>query len=523
MAGLEEDKEADKPESIAEQLCPVRMHNGKPCGRPILATPLGMDEEPVCLMHCKDPNKSNAGFQEEFERILRDAAQGDADFTRFVFPNADYTGREFKAKCTFGFATFTQKAIFSAATFVQNASFHEAKFAREAYFSWVKFSQQAYFHNAMFMQYANFSGAEFIQDAVFVEATFMQDISLDDASFTQNAYFSRATFKQDAYFTRATFTREVYFDKTAFEKISEFSGATFERRAEFRGTRFRDNNEAQPGPLFSLARFEKPELVLFYKTYLGQALFHNCDVSRVQFSSVQWRGRQENNKRMVFEEVLDTKGEAVGALRTDDDNPNERNYDLIAELYQQLKKNYDDKRDYWTAGDFHYGEMEMKRLSSPCRNPVLRWLHRNLGLAAWYQYASDYGESYVKPFLRLLLVLALFAIIYPACGLHRVSSEKGSPPRPVVQTSAVTTDTSEINYANFFQFLTAYQNGNLRGTVGFFVQSAMTSVSAASLRRDFADYEPQSVLGRFAALVELLLTSTLVALFLLAVRRQFRR
>jgi hypothetical protein len=30
-----------------------------------------------------------------------------------------------------------------------------------------------------------------------------------------------------------------------------------------------------------------------------------------------------------------------------------RDYGLIAELYEQVKKNYDDKRDYWTGGDFH--------------------------------------------------------------------------------------------------------------------------------------------------------------------------
>jgi hypothetical protein len=227
---------------------------------------------------------------------------------------------------------------------------------------------------------------------------------------------------------------------------------------------------------------------------------------------------------MVLDEIVDTRrNDTAPALSTKYGNPNDRNYDLIAELYQQLKKNYDDKRDYSTAGDFHYGEMEMKRLSSPQRNPVLRWLYRNLGLVAWYKYASDYGESYVTPFLRLLIVLVLFTFIYPACGLHRVSSEKGTPSRPVAQTTSLTTNTDVISYANFFQFLTAYPGSKLRGTVGFFVQNAMTSVSVASLRRDFADYEPQSVSSRLAALIELLLTSTLVALFLLAVRRQFRR
>ncbi len=524
MPDPQDDKQAEKREAVTEQHCPVRMHNGKGCGRPIHAAPSGVDEEAVCLMHSKDPKKSDAAFQEEFERILRDAGEGDADFTRFVFPSADFTGREFRAKCTFGFATFTQKAIFSAATFTEHASFHGAMFTQGAYFSWAKFTQHAYFHNATFTQYANFSGAEFTHDAVFVEATFMQVASFDHAAFTQDTFFSRATFRQEADFSGATFTRETYFEKTVFEKSAEFFGATFERRVEFRGTRFRENNnEDRPGPIFSLARFEKPELVLFYKTYLGQALFHNCDVSRFQFSSVRWRGRRKNDKRMVFEEIIGTKDDAATALETEDDNPDDRNYDLIAELYQQLKKNYDDKRDYWTAGDFHYGEMEMKRRSSRRSNPALRWLHRNLGLAAWYRYASDYGESYVKPFVCLLVVLALFTVIYPACGLHRVSSEKGSPSGPVAQTSSIATNTDEISYTNLSQFLSVSQNGKLRGTLSFFVQSAMTSVSVASLRREFADYEPQSVSSRFAALIELLLTSTLVALFLLAVRRQFRR
>jgi hypothetical protein len=131
----------------------------------------------------------------------------------------------------------------------------------------------------------------------------------------------------------------------------------------------------------------KPESTFFYKTYLGQALFHNCDVSRLIFSSVRWRTRP-NEKRHLFEESVDL--EAAPDLVAE---ANERDYGLIAETYQQLKKNYDGRQDYWTAGDFHYGEMEMKRLHRPRKNKAVRWLHRNLGLVAWYRCASEYGES----------------------------------------------------------------------------------------------------------------------------------
>jgi len=50
----------------------------------------------------------------------------------------------------------------------------------------------------------------------------------------------------------------------------------------------------------------------------------------------------------------------------------------------------------------------------------------------------------------------------------------------------------------------------------------MTALNVAAFQRDFA-YEPSYPWGRLLALLEALLTSTLVALFLLALRRQFRR
>jgi hypothetical protein len=610
MGDLEEDKQAEKRKTVIEQRCPMQMHEKQPCGRPIHAAPLGVDELPVCLMHSKDPNKNDAAFQEEFDRILRDAGERDADFTKFVIPSANYARREFRAKCIFLGATFTQAADFSYATFnqyvtflsaafTQHADFRGATFTQNVDFTSSMFTQGAVFRDATFTQYATFLSSEFRLDADFIGATFTQVATFNSTRFVQAAHFIGATFTQDARFNMARFAqaaqfsgvrftgtanflnatfagdvsfaqarfysaavfcganfrgqadfnhatffkeadirygtseKDVIFAWTQFNDIAEFDERSFSRAvtfesAVFRGTvnyyktHFRRDGGSDAGPIFMNARFYEPEKVLFYDTYLGQALFHSCDVSRFVFRDVIW-GVRINRKRKVFEEDVELNSRVTQPLEPKKDVADERNYNLIAELYQQLKKNYDERRDYWTAGDYHYGEMEMKRLSSPRRNPVLRWLHRNLGLAAWYQYASDYGESYVKPVLRLLIVLALFTLGYPACGLHRVSTEKGSLSQPVVQTGSLSANTDVINYANFFQFQSAYPNGKLHGTGGFFAQSAMTSVSVASLRRDFADYEPQSVSSRFAALIELLLTSTLVALFLLAVRRQFRR
>ena len=433
--------------------CPVEMYMGGRCGRAIYHAPAGVDNEPVCLMHSRNPNKDDAEFQAEFERILREAGEGVADFSGFVFPGAAYAYRELKPYCFFSWATFMQRADFRWATFAQDVHFREAK-------------------------------------------------------FTQGADFLRATFTQGTDFRWAKFT-----------KAAGFSQATFKEGVNFRETEFREDEELLPGPVFVLTRFEKPDAVVFYQTYLGQALFQNCDVSKFTFSNVRWRER-ENGKRLVFEELVDLNKGAAGVLRLPEGSPDDRNYALIAELYQQLKKNYDDRRDYWTAGDFHYGEMEMKRLSSPRRNKLLRWLHRNLGLVAWYKYASEYGESYTRPALWMAVVVLLFTLLYPLVGL----SPGGKEPKPSAQTVGAEQPTAQpsISYSTFFQFVGRDPRGAASGAKRFFGNSLMTTLGVAFFQREL-EYQPVYPWGRVLQWAELLFTSTLIALFLLAVRRQFRR
>ena len=545
-----------------DQSCPIKMRDGRRCGRPLHKTVHREDKVNSCLMHTHDPKKDVAAFQEEFERILKAARTALADFSGFVFPTANYS-RKFTAGCDFSGATFTQDAHFGAATFMQGAdfsgakftqraSFYRATFTQEANFSEATFTQDADFIEAKFTQRASFYGATFTQDAAFGVATFTQQASFSDARFTQRASFYRATFTEDAHFGArftqqasfsdarfmqdagfhwATFTQEALFGGTKFEKLASFEAATFLGPAEFRETVFREDGKSEPGPIFVSAQFSRPEAVIFYKTYLGQALFHDCDVSKFVFSSVRWRQRKGKGKRMVFEEIVDLWHGAASALKPGSDNPNERDYGLIAELYQQLKKNYDDRKDYWTAGDFHYGELEMKRLSSRHRNRVLRWLHRHVGLVAWYKYANAYGESYLRPALWLGAVLFLFTLLYPVAGLvyHADRADpatRANREQPVMLAStpagAPVPRTAKLTYQRPSQDETRDRKQKWWARLRLVAHSSLTTGYIAAFQKDLV-YEPSYPWGRVLALLEVVLTSTLFALFLLAVRRQFRR
>ena len=588
--------------------CPTKMGGDRLCGRPIYNAPPGIDKTPVCLMHSRDPNKDDAAFQAEFKRILEAAGKGIADFTRFVFPSANYSGRKFAAECRFVEATFTQGADFGLATFTQAADFSQAEFAEAANFSGVKFAGDAKFVLTVFKKDATFTWAAFSADSVFSAAGFCQEAlfsatafagaagfheaqfrervvffqaefgrstDFSEASFGSHAEFGECTFDENANFSRARFSEgcefagAVFLDRSQFDSVifmkeagfnevtflgeagfvlsrfegtAEFARATFEEDVNFslgrfsqaanyseaqflrsaifsvtefcgpvrfRKTVFREDKGAEPGPLFVDAHFEKPEAVVFYRVYLGQALFYGCKISDFDLWRVGWRRRSSNGKLMLFEEVVNLEHHGAAGLKPEDGAPEDRDWGLIGDLYHQLKKTYDDRGDYWTAGDFHYGEMEMKRLACPrltwlawlearlSGKPGLRklgewcgklqakpWLlskvrswHQRFGLAAWYRRASDYGESWGKPLLWLGVILLVFAALYPLVGLKVAASKAPPLSATSIQIQTSSPPAADLRYWNH------------EHPVSLFWHSVMTSLGVAAFQRDLA-YEP---------------------------------
>ncbi|MGA2834171.1 MAG: pentapeptide repeat-containing protein [Terracidiphilus sp.] len=527
--------------------CPIEMGVGGPkCGRHLHEALYGSDEKPVCLMHSKDPNKQSGplfdAFWLEFEKILEDAGNCEANFSRFVFPQHNFSGREFQAICRFEEAIFAHGASFFGATFKQKAVFWKATFSKNAEFRGVSFMQNAYFNEATFMQHANFGGAAFTQDGDFSKVTFTQDADFSQATFTHGANFMISTFTMDADFRVATFLQNVSFMgvtfmrnanfyRTKFKLGANFFNATFTQYAQFEDASFgetakwtrsrfldrvnfrRTNLESQitghETAIFALATFYKPASVVFDDVDLSRALFHNCDVSQVWFtSSVKWAGREDNRGLAVYEETIPLREYRALDMKRD----GQRDYRAVAQIYQQLKKNYDSRLDYWTANEFHFGEMEMKRLAGPTDGWMLlglrRWWHRNLSFVALYRWASDYGNSYWRPLLWLFGFHFFFASLYPlpGVGLKRQGA------------------TQAETYASVWDFQKSYGENlwAMRKEEYLALNSLIASVDVMEFQRN-PEYTPVHPWGRVLAIFETLLASSLFALFLLAIRRQFRR
>jgi hypothetical protein len=397
-----------------------------------------------------------------------------------------------------------------------------------------------------------FTSASFEGAATFMSARFEQKADFSHTRFKGEARFGGARFNRNAIFLGARFDQSVEFRGARFARLAKFHDAEFQEALEFHETRFRHDLADSPGLDFSSVDLKSPEKVKFYRTDLGQALIFQTDVSRVNFALVEWRdrGRVRNyrirravlrvrlalefwakasfsgirnelmrakrprraSRLCLFEEDVSFLGEYHLDLFT---GPYGQNYGLIAEIYRQLKRNYDSKGDYWTAGHWHYGEMEMKRRNSRWPWLPLRQLSRRVSLVALYKYASDYGESYVMPLLWLVFFVSAFAFVYPIPGLEFNSPTSGTP--------------DWLGYLDWSTFFRAHATEqpqwlwwNLSSFWSMILHSLMTSLSVAGFQRELR-YAPSYPWGRMLALLELLLTTTLGGLFLLAIRRQFKR
>ena len=404
----------------------------------------------LCILHSTDPAKDAHAFADAL--AIHREHHGDSFFA-FVFPGgADFAGATFSEGVSFYGATFSGEANFSKATFSKDAIFaramfsgvagfrERANFSRATFSGWTDFgkatfsgwadftgatfSETAYFREAMFSERALFSGSKFSGGAGFEEVTFSETAYFHGAMFSETANFRGATFSETANFRGATFSGggdfgETMFNggadfgETRFSEQADFSRAAVSERANFFRARFSGKAlfaGRQGGPDtdyifagaevdFRQAMVDSPDAVTFLDADLTQCQFLDTDLRKVHMLGVKWP--QKGGRARVYDDIASVKTEAQGR----------RPWTQIERLYRELKQNYEDRRDYERAGDFHYGEKQIRQ-----QNPdTARGLRFFLTL---YWLFSGYGERYLRPLLWAGVLFLGSTIGYMSWGLR---------------------------------------------------------------------------------------------------------
>nr|MBI3613418.1 pentapeptide repeat-containing protein [Nitrospirota bacterium] len=379
------------------------------------------------------------------------------------------------------------ETYFDFAAFVfPGVSFSEGRFTKEVRFSRAEFLREASFAKTAFDDMVYFDLVEFNQDADFCNSIFRQVVHFSDAVFHQSVDFSRATFLRTANFSGTTFSEKV-----------QFAWAVFGWRE---GGPFNEDDSASLA-CFGGSQFKKPELTSFLgvNTHSPQGLkivLTNSNVEAVRFAGVHWYREQG---RIILQDEMALKtvrySGAKEKIRPDERRLMTNAHETVSNVYRQLINNFEKSRNYDLAEDCSIGAMEMKRLD-PAHFLFARelrpyyekwsWLRRlgeQVSVANLYRLASNYGTSYIRAFWVLILLLLGFALLFTLSGVSPNPSRNAGPLAPAGLIHAVEVVT--------FQSPTRYVAG--------------------------------SGLAWILEQVERLLIAAQVALFLLALRRRFRR
>lgn len=454
----------------------------------------------------KEKKQNRPLNQEEVEEMLE---RGDS-FDGLEIGDVDFSDRVFKYHVNL-----------SGAKFIGSVDFNDAKFLSSANFLFARFLKSADFRGAEFSGIggANFNSVIFSGDisAYFVATKFSGKGGADfrGAIFSGKggAKFGWATFSGEggANFRGAIFSGEggVDFRGAVFSgkgganfNLAVFSGTAglsfldaeilCEDRISFEDARF----EKDCIIFFENVKVTNPKNMFFRNTYLGNTSFFQTDVEEFNFKNVKFRKFPYDDlhwlKKIIVirrEGLMDEIGDKY-VPSTIPRTIDEEYFSQVEIIYRQLKRNFEEKRDYAKAGDFHYGEMEMKRLQKSK-------FKQYISLIAFYKYFSGYGQKWTRALFGFVGFVTLFTFL----NLNWLE--------PIQETKSNDDLQNDSNFEEIFEPVTKFD-------------SFLYTFNTMTLRKD-SRFEITAPTGSLIVILQTMIGPVILALMLLAIRRQFRR
>ena len=362
-------------------------------------------------------------------------------------------------------------------------------------FSNIKFENNAFFIGSYF--YKNFDlkvTSNFILD--FRCCVFKGRTSFKGSKFLNKCKFAQAIFSKGVSFENSLFNKEASFWETQFIGSGNFFKTVFEDRVRFIANKFPDSKSSSYMKFYD-TNFKNPSHVLFANIDLTRVLFRWTDISEIRFDAVNWptTSKLKGSRKYIADEFYPFTKKKVHKTHNRD-----KYYSVVIDLYQQLKKNYEDRRNFKEAGEFYYGEMECIRKSSILR----RYLPSFINL---YKISSGYGQRYIRSIFVLFLLLLIFSSSHLYFGL---------------KPNNLNISSTEVRYS--INFSEIKDISFLKEFFKDFVLSITYCIEVIT-REEEQDrlFKPLTLYGEIVNHIFSILIYVQVLLFILALRRYFKR
>lgn len=428
--------------------------------------------------------------------------------------DVQFSNTYFQGKVEVEESRFTKETYFDNCNFDGEVSFSNVEFGPTVDFSNATFSQDVNFFNCKF-QTSYFAGTKFRKRVSFISCEFNDETIFEDAVWEGEVYFLSNTSPgkfsmKDSKVSGVTFT----IHKSKFKMDCDFSGMNLgigsSPNFSCRECEFFEKMNFERGIFNGIMSFEDVTLHKYATFETGQfnkevlfnciSILDECSFAGVNLANVTFRKTNLTNcsflhARGLHEVYLDgvdwncENGRREGQLLDEYSLRGNKNLSgkefqtqcaIIKQLYIDLKRNYEDKRDFQSAGNFHFGEREVERLSIMNKSK----LKGNLfSLDALYYWFSGYGENSTRSMAWLtFVVLFLSFVYYLSLG---------------VGNEGVSNATNFLDYIAF-------------------------TITVPPLKA-WKGYEPLTDFVRWIRLANSFIIPILVALMVLAIRRKFRR
>jgi uncharacterized protein YjbI with pentapeptide repeats len=415
---------------------------------------------------------------------------GDAGFRGARFSgNAEFGEARFSGHADFDRAQFSRYAHFLEAQFSGDADYFAARFSGDAGFRGARFSGNAEFGEARFSGHADFVAAQFSGDANFGHTVVAGTLRCDEAVFDRDlrVYLSASALscRSTRFSGRAELNvrwAEVALDNAVFVGRSRLVGvgpwpaldesAVRASRADAQYALRADRGDRQ------LDAQERPRLLSLRQAAVENLALGNVDLRPCRFFGAhgldelrieadcefaappgwwrthrrtlveehEWRERRHSRAAISnggsgpsrpARDAEDSPADAAasGWLPVECQPADWLRQDIgtevldpthIASLYRALRKAFEDRKDEPGAGDFYYGEMEMRRQRPP-RTPgpgrlrAQRRFTRDRGeraILTLYWLVSGYGMRGSRALMCLAVTVAAGALLFGHGGFR---------------------------------------------------------------------------------------------------------
>ncbi len=473
------------------------------------------DGKEYCTLHAPIKLRERLGLDDEFNTYKNKHYQCNRDYSGIEFSSKapfTKTGNPYKQKTILRDCKFRHSVDLSNDDFVDldcsGSEFDDVVFDRSTFrgsstsFAGVVFRGKATFRECNFLTKSNFHQIEY-NALDFERATFSGDCIFASASGLSDAKDIAATNYVKLNFSHVIIAAD---HRIIFHK-SSLKNCMFSPRGngglEFAASSLK--NVSFISADLSNCVFNHIDLteVFFLGAKLLNARFIDCKFNEAKFLSA--------TRIILFDELFNSRagnywseGYNCGFNAASEMNTNNQS---LKETYCSFKNNFETNKDYVTADKFHYCEMEMKRFLTGAtlaekidkKNPKLSfyalmyWMKTDVfSFYAWYKYTSGYGISYIRPLVLILISLLVFSSITMFTGLPNIQYEFGIP-----------NDLGGILH-DFYESL-FYAIGNL----------------IPGIARYFTEIKSSSTIKIY--ILQFIVMSTLIPLFILALRRHFKR